>query len=118
MHLVRLRTSAKARATNRRHFCPGKLPLGFGRLAAPYRIEKPGQLPPTRCATNAKKEMSAQPSGSIRGGAHQEAESLTTGPSSERPFRLESGAQKVRNGLIRRGPSSRRRCVQPPRPKG
>src|SRR6266498_2092663 len=49
--------------------CPGKLPLGFGRLTAPYGIEKPRQLPPTRCAPNAKKEMSVQPSGSIRGGA-------------------------------------------------
>src|SRR6266571_2665441 len=49
----------QTRATNRRHFCPGKLPLGFGRLTAPYGIEKPRQLPPTRCApNNAKKEMS------------------------------------------------------------
>jgi hypothetical protein len=50
-----------------RHLCPGKLPLGFGRLTAPYGIEKPEQLLPTRCATNAKKEMSA-PSGSNTGG--------------------------------------------------
>jgi transposase len=70
------------------HPRPGKLPLGFGRLTAPYGIEKPGQLPPTRCATNAKKEMSAQPSGSIRGGAHQEAENLTNGPSSERAIQI------------------------------
>ena len=54
---------------HRRHLCPGKLPLGFGRLTAPYGIEKPGPLPPTRCADNAKKEMSVQPSGSITGGA-------------------------------------------------
>jgi nicotinamidase-related amidase len=33
------------------------------------------------------------------------------------PFRLESGAQKVRNGLIRRGPSSPRRCVQAAAPE-
>jgi hypothetical protein len=29
---------------------PGKLPRGFGRLTALYGTEKPGQLPPTRCA--------------------------------------------------------------------
>jgi hypothetical protein len=52
------------------HPCPGKLPLGFGRLTAPYGIEKPGQLPTdTVCTPNAKKEMSIRPSGSIRGGA-------------------------------------------------
>src|SRR5215218_6116165 len=52
----------------RGHLCPGKLPLGFGRLTAPYGTEKPEQLPPTRCATNAKKEMSVQPFGGTRGG--------------------------------------------------
>jgi hypothetical protein len=30
--------------------CPGQLPLSSGRLTAPYGIEKPGQLRPTRCA--------------------------------------------------------------------
>src|SRR5439155_23297917 len=50
------------------HLCPGKLPLGFGRLTAPYGIEQPGQLPSTRRATKAKKEMSVRPSGSTTGG--------------------------------------------------
>src|SRR5215211_7728467 len=44
--------------TTNGHRCRGKLPLGFGRLTAPYRIEQPGQLPPTRCATNGQPSRS------------------------------------------------------------
>jgi Transposase IS116/IS110/IS902 family len=47
--------------THRGDLCPGKLPLGFGRLTAPYGIEKPGQLPPTRCAPQ-RQERAERPS--------------------------------------------------------
>jgi hypothetical protein len=50
--------------THRGDLAPGKLPLGFGRLTAPYGIEKPGQLPPTRCAPQ-RQERAERPSGAI-----------------------------------------------------
>jgi Transposase IS116/IS110/IS902 family/Transposase len=70
-HALLQRTLQSRPAHDPQHICPGKLPLGFGRLTAPYGIEKPGQLPSTRCATNAKKEMSARP------GATQEVTSTS-----------------------------------------
>ena len=57
-HALPQRTLQARAAHNQQRLCPGKLPLCFGRLTARYGIEKPGQLPSTRCATNAKKEMS------------------------------------------------------------
>src|SRR6266545_1387938 len=51
----------------------------------PYGIEKPRQLPPTRCASNAKKEMSIRPGATT--GRKTSNDDLTSGPSSERALR-------------------------------
>jgi hypothetical protein len=69
---------------HRGHVCPGKLPLGFARLTAPYGIEKPRQLPPTRCAHKCQErdEHPTVPEHQRR--RHQPAEDSTSGPSSER----------------------------------
>ena len=77
--------------TTNGHRCRGKLPLGFGRQTAPYRSEKPGQLPPTPRATNANKETSVPtvPEQQKRS-CDQPAENLTSGPSSERALRLQT----------------------------
>ena len=42
----------------RQSSCPGKLPLSSGRLTAPDGIEKPRQLPPTRCAAKRRRGSS------------------------------------------------------------
>ncbi len=80
---------------------PTKLPLGFGRLTAPYGIEKPRQLPPTRCASNAKKEMS--PTVRERERRRTSNDNLTRGPSSER-------AQRAQPVATPRRPTKRHAC--------
>jgi transposase len=57
--------------------CPGKLPLSSGRLTARDRIEKPGQLPPTRCAAKRRKRTEQSSIPTIKGG-------LTSSQSSKR----------------------------------
>jgi hypothetical protein len=60
----RSRGAIQAQPPGGRHrSCPGKLPLSSGRLTAPDRIEKPGQLQPTRCAAKRRKrtEQSSTP---------------------------------------------------------
>src|SRR5215211_8236971 len=88
--------------TTNGHRCPGKLPLGFGRQTAPYRSEKPGQLPPTPRATNANKETSVPtvPEQQKRS-CDQPAENLTSGPSSERTQRSQPVATRRKSGRRR-----------------
>src|SRR5512133_78602 len=91
---------------HRGQLCPGKLPLGFGRLTAPYGTEKPGQLPSTRCASNAKKEMS------LRRPANEEVNHqrrLDTRPFFRKSLQVENGLLKGPTGpayRLRRKPKA------------
>jgi transposase len=65
----------------RRRPCPGQLPLSSGRLTAHNGIEKPGQLQPTRCATERRKRTEHPLDTARKGG---DAPALTSTPPSKR----------------------------------
>src|SRR5205823_4738010 len=78
------------RATH--HLCLGKLPLCFGRLTAPYGIEKPRQLPPTRCARQRQERDEHPTVREQQRRCHRPSNDLTRGPSSERAERRQPTA--------------------------